>query len=150
MTRYIGRQLAASVPVLLGVSIIVFIIMRILPGDPIVIMFAEQGTTAEVIERLRAEYGLNDPLYVQYLRFLGDAVTGNFGRSIRTNIPVLSSIAEQFPVTLELTAAGMVVSLLLGLPAGILAAIKKHGVVDYVLMSLAMVGVAMPPFWLGI
>ena len=150
MTRYIGGRIAASVPVLLGVSIIVFVIMRLLPGDPIIIMFGEQATSAEVIERLRAEYGLNDPIPVQYIRFLGAALTGDFGRSIRTSAPVLSSIAEQFPRTLELTAAAMVVAMAIGLPAGVLAAITRHGPVDYTLMSMALFGVATPPFWLGL
>ena len=78
MTRYIGGRIAASIPVLLGVSIIVFVIMRLLPGDPIMIMFGEQATSAEVIDQLRAEYGLNDPIPVQYVRFLGAALTGTW------------------------------------------------------------------------
>src|SRR5262245_61908452 len=109
--------------------------MRLLPGDPIIIMFGEQGTSAEVIERLRAEYGLNDPIYIKYLRFLSDAVTGNLGRSIRTGTPVLSSIVEQFPRTLELTVAAMAVALVVGVSCGIAAAIKRHTVVDYIVMA---------------
>jgi ABC-type dipeptide/oligopeptide/nickel transport system permease component len=150
MTRYIGGRIAASIPVLVGVSIIVFAIMRLLPGDPIIIMFGEQPTSAEVIERLRAEYGLNDPIPVQYLRFLGDALTGDLGRSIRTGAPVLSSIVEQFPRTLELTAAAMLVALVVGLTAGVLAAVTRHGVLDYAIMTLALFGVATPSFWLGL
>jgi peptide/nickel transport system permease protein len=150
MTRYIGQRLVASVPVLLGVSVIVFAIMRLLPGDPIMIMFGEQATTPDAIDQLRKEYGLDDPIYVQYARFLRDAVTGDLGRSIRTNRPVLSSIVEQFPQTLELTAAAMAVALLLGVGTGVAAAVKRHGVVDYLVMASALVGVAVPPFWLGI
>jgi ABC-type dipeptide/oligopeptide/nickel transport system permease component len=150
MTRYIGGRIATSIPVLLGVSIIVFAIMRLLPGDPIIIMFGEQPTSAEVIERLRVEYGLNDPIPVQYLRFLGDALTGDLGRSIRTGAPVLSSIVEQFPRTLELTAAAMLVALVVGLTAGVLAAVTRHGVLDYAIMTLALFGVATPSFWLGL
>jgi peptide/nickel transport system permease protein len=150
LTTYIGQRLLASIPVLIGVSLIVFAIMRLLPGDPIIIMFGEQGTSAEVIERLRAEYGLNDPIYIQYLRFLSDAVTGNLGRSIRTGAPVLASIVEQFPRTLELTVAGMAVALVIGVSSGIVAAIKRHTTVDYVVMAVALLGVATPSFWLGI
>jgi peptide/nickel transport system permease protein len=147
MTHYIGQRLAASIPVLFGVSIIVFLIMRLLPGDPIMIMFGEQASTPEAMEQLRAEYGLNDPIYVQYLRFLRDAVTGDLGRSIRTGTPVLSSIVEQFPRTLELTVAGMAVALVLGVVSGIVAAMRRHGAVDYIVMSVALVGVATPSFW---
>jgi ABC-type dipeptide/oligopeptide/nickel transport system permease component len=150
MTRYIGGRIATSLPVLLGVSIIVFAIMRLLPGDPIIIMFGEQPTSAEVIERLRAEYGLTDPIPVQYLRFLGDALTGDLGRSIRTGAPVLGSIVEQFPRTLELTAAAMIVALVFGLTAGVLAAVTRHGLLDYAIMTLALFGVATPSFWLGL
>src|SRR5262245_4881326 len=150
MTHYIGQRLVASVPVLFGVSVIVFVIMRLLPGDPIVIMFGEQATTPEAIDQLRHQYGLDDPIYVQYARFLRDTLTGDLGRSIRTDTPVRDSIAEQFPRTLELTVAAMAVALILGVSAGLVAAVKQHGALDYLVMTLALVGVAVPSFWLGI
>jgi peptide/nickel transport system permease protein len=150
MSTYLRTRLALAVPVLLGVSIAVFAMMRLLPGDPAQIMLAESGASAAQVASLRRELGLDDPLALQYWRFISGAVQGDLGRSIQSNRPVTREIAAQLPSTIELTLAAMAVAVAVGITLGLLAATRHNGPLDYGAMTVALAGVSMPSFWLGI
>jgi ABC-type dipeptide/oligopeptide/nickel transport system permease component len=153
MLRYIGNRLIQLIPVLFLISLIVFMIMHALPGDPAQLMLAgaESGSvTPERLEELRTQMGLTDPLYVQYWRFLSGAVQGDLGESIRLRSPVTELIAERFGATLQLSLGGLLFAIVIGLGTGILAALKQNSWIDTTTMFLAYIGVSMPIFWLGL
>ncbi|MCJ7666890.1 MAG: ABC transporter permease [Anaerolineae bacterium] len=153
MTNYAVRRLLLAVPVVLVISILVFWSLYLVPGDPaLVLLGATHGgmaITPEVIKEAREKYGLNDPLYVQYVRWLRNIARGDMGTSLRTKRPVLSMIREQLPSTLELATVGMAIGTFVGLTLGIIAALKRDTWIDSVSMLTALVGVSMPPFWFG-
>jgi peptide/nickel transport system permease protein len=150
MARFIGGRLLASIPVILGVATIVFVLMRILPGDPAKLMLYETGASAEDIDRLREELGLNDPIYVQYGNYLSGIVRGDFGQSFYTKQQVTTMLAAQLTSTVELTLASMVISTVVGVTLGVLSAVRQHSWIDSASMVLALVGVSLPSFWLGL
>jgi ABC-type dipeptide/oligopeptide/nickel transport system permease component len=150
MLAYVRGRLIAAVPVVLGVSIAVFLMLHLVPGDPISVMFADSPLPPEQIAMLRQQLGLDDPLPVQYARFIGKAVQGDLGRSIRTNRPVLQEILNQLPSTIQLTVAAMGVAVLVGMVLGCLAALGRNTWLDGVSMAVALLGVSMPSFWLGL
>ena len=150
MIAYVRGRLLTSIPVILGVSVLVFSMLHFLPGDPVVIMLGEAAGSPERIAELRAQLGLNDPLPVQYARFLGNALRGDFGRSIRTNRPVFDEIREQAPNTIQLTVTGLGLAIVLGVTLGVLAGRFQNTGIDNFSMLLALVGVSMPSFWLGL
>jgi peptide/nickel transport system permease protein len=134
---------------LFGVSIVTFLMVHLVPGDPIQIMFGHSASGANLAQ-LRHEYGLDDPLPVQYLRFLRDMVQGNMGTSIHSGRPVSSEIGDRFPATLELTAAAMVMAILLGVSVGVLAAGSRSRQLDGLLMLGATFGISLPSFFVGL
>jgi len=148
--QFIGKRLLASIPVLWGVTTLVFLAIHILPGDPAELMLAESGGSAKSIAYLRTQLGLDDPLYVQYGRFLLNTLRGDLGRSIFTNRPVLQTILEQLPSTIELALAAMLVAITLGTGLGILAALNHNSWLDNVCMAIAVSGVSVPIFWSGL
>ena len=148
--EYLIRRLALAVPTVFIVSVLVFGLMHMLPGEPVEIMLSEFGGTAEDIERLREQLGLNDPLYVQLGRFLWDALHGDLGRSLFNRRPVVDQILVQVPSTLQLTAASVLISLIIGVPLGIIAAIKHRSWIDALCMLFALVNVSAPTFWLAL
>ncbi|WP_350343478.1 nickel ABC transporter permease [Proteinivorax tanatarense] len=149
MLKYIGRRLLMLLPVLLGVSFIVFTLMYITPGNPAAIVLGEQATQRE-IEQLEEQMGLNDPFIVQYGRFVtGIVFEQDFGRSYQTNTPVLEAILSRFPNTLTLAALGVLVAVAIGIPVGIISATKQYSLFDNVAMVFALLGVSMPNFWQG-
>lgn len=150
MLKYIVRRLLVSLVVLWGVSTLVFGMMHALPGDPVELMLSRSGGSAETIASIRQQLGLDMPLYAQYVRFLGNALQGDLGRSISTGMKVTDMIASQFPATLELATAGMLVALVLGLTLGMIAALKHNSWVDNLCVVLSVIGVSMPIFWLGL
>jgi ABC-type dipeptide/oligopeptide/nickel transport system permease component len=150
MLRYLQRRLILSIPILILISLIVFFIMHILPGDPVKIMLAGQPVSGDVVTQLRHEYGLDRPVYLQYLTFAGHALRGDLGRSIHTQRPVTQEIIDQFPSTLELTFAGMAIAIVIGVVSGVLAAMHQGGWVDALSMFVALLGVSMPSFWLAL
>ena len=150
MISYIRGRLLTSIPVILGVSVLVFSMLHLLPGDPVMIMLGEAAGSPERIAELRAQLGLNDPLPVQYARFLGNALRGDFGRSIRTNRPVFDEIREQAPNTIQLTVAGLGLAIVLGVTLGVLAGRFQNSWIDNFSMLLALIGVSMPSFWMGL
>lgn len=149
MHKYIIRRLLLLIPVILGVTFLVFSIMHFTPGDAALTILGERAPEAEV-QALREEMGLNDPLPVQYLRYISKAVRGDFGRSYKTNRSVFDEVFARFPATLKLTSAAMLLAVLIGIPVGIISATKQYTLTDSITMILALVGVSMPVFWLGL
>jgi peptide/nickel transport system permease protein len=149
LTRYILRRLLLLVPVLLGISIITFGMLRLIPGDPAMVMMGERASP-EQVEAFRERMGLDEPIYVQYLRYMRDLVQLDLGRSILTNRPVTEEIALRFPATFELTMGAMAFATIFGAAAGIVAAYNHNSFLDVFIMFIALVGVSMPIFWLGL
>jgi peptide/nickel transport system permease protein len=152
MTRYIIKRLLFMVPVLLGVTLLVFLIFHLTPGDPARVLLGEmgQGASPEAVAALRHQLGLDRPWYIQYGDFLWKAIQGDFGRSFRGDRPVLPELLARFPVTLQLTLSALGLAALTGIPLGILAAVKRHTWVDHAVMVVALLGVSLPSFWFGI
>ena len=148
MLTFVVRRLLALIPILLGVSLITFLSIHLTPGDPVDQILAD-NSNREAAERLREHLGLNDPIPVQYVRWLTNALRGDFGRSLLTNAPVTDEILDRFPSTVQLALAGLIVSVVLGMPMGVLAAISKRAWVDSSIMVVALAGLSMPSFWLG-
>jgi peptide/nickel transport system permease protein len=140
--------LIAIIPVLLGISVIVFMLVHLVPGDVVTVLLGPTATP-EARDALRKIFGLDRPLVVQYFVWLGDVLRGDFGDSLRTGQPVMSSILDRFSVTLELTGLAMVVALLIGIPAGIIGAIKQYSKVDYAVTAFALAGLSIPSFLLA-
>ena len=136
------------IPVLLGVSIVVFFMVRAIPGDPAQLLLGQQATQAQV-EQVRENMGLDKPVIVQYGIFLADAVRGDLGDSIVTGRPVTTELLARLPATLELTAFAMLVAILVGVPVGVISAVKQYSLLDKFTSVLALMGVSMPIFWLA-
>ena len=148
MSVYLLRRLAQSVLVLLGVSFVVFFILY-LTGDPALVLLPPDAT-AEDIREFRARMGFNDPFIVQYGRFLGGALRGDFGQSVRHGEPAFGLVLERLPATFELSGAALLVALVLAIPAGVVSAVRRNTATDYVATVVALLGQSMPTFWLGI
>lgn len=149
MFSYIVKRLLWSVPTLFGVSLLVFLMVHLSPGDPAITLLGDHANK-ESVEKLREEMGLNKPLYEQYFIFVSKAVKGDFGNSMKTKQPVLDEFKERFPATVELATVAMILAIILGVGAGIISAIKRYSVFDYSAMFVALAGVSMPVFWLGL
>lgn len=149
MYTYIAKRLLVAIPTLLIVSIFVFSLQKLLPGDPVLAMAGEERDPA-VLELLREKYHLNDPLPAQYLYWIGNALTGDLGISLRSNETVLNLIAAKLPVTIQLAVMAIFFAFVIGIPMGILAAVKKNTVLDYLASFIALSGLSIPNFWLGI
>ena len=148
MSRYLIRRLVNMVPVLLGLTLAVFLMMRVIPGDAASVML-EESPTAQAKDELRRELGLDRPLTVQYLTWVGGVVRGDFGTSFWTNEPVLNEILRTAPVTVELALLASAVAVLVALPIGILSAVKQDTFWDYLGRSLSITALSIPNFWLG-
>ena len=148
MRRYVLRRLGLLVPVVFGVVTVVFLIVHLIPGDPVEIMLGEQARAVDK-ETLRRELGLDEPIHVQYVSYLKRLARGDLGQSIHTKQPVLKSIATRLPATIELALAAMAVALAMAIPLGLVAAYKKDSLVDQGSMLFALLGISMPNFWLG-
>ncbi len=149
MFRYIVKRAVALVVTLLGVSMIVFLLVHLAPGDPVRIMLGEQATIEDV-ERLNRIYGFDRPLPAQYLLWLGNALQGDLGTSIRSGASVAELVGERMPATIELAVASMILAILVGVPLGVLAAVTRNTPIDVASMIVALVGVAAPNFWVGL
>ncbi|WP_293856922.1 ABC transporter permease [uncultured Alsobacter sp.] len=149
MLSFIARRLLIAIPTIILVSIFVFTLQKLLPGDPILVLAGEERDPV-VIAALREKYRLNDPLPLQYIAWAWQALHGNLGISLRTNAPVLDLIAEKLPVTLQLAAMAMTFALLIGIPAGVMAAVRKGTAWDYAATGIALWGLSIPNFFLGI
>ncbi|MCB1310603.1 MAG: ABC transporter permease [Sedimentitalea sp.] len=149
MLSFILRRLLIAIPTIILISVFVFALQKLLPGDPVLAMAGEDRDPA-TLEFLREKYRLNDPVVVQYFTWIGNALRGDLGISLRTNQPVLALIAEKLPVTIQLAVMAMSFALLIGIPAGILSAVRKGTITDYIANVVALSGLSIPNFWLGI
>ena len=149
--RYALHRLLLAVPVIVGVSVLTFSMLHLVPGDPVTAMALGQGAISpERLERTREQLGLNDPLPVQYWNYVTNALQGDFGNSIVTNEPVADMLRRNFPPTFKLTLASMALAILLGAALGIVAALTRGRWLDTLTMLIALTGVSMPGFWLGL
>lgn len=150
MYRYILKRIGMLIPVLLGVSFVIFTLMHYAPGDPVRMILGNSATN-EQVEAMRESMGLNDPLLLQYLNYMKNLLFhGDLGTSYVHNSPVLDMIVQRLPVTITLAILGIAFAVLLGVPAGVISAVKQYSVVDNLVMVVALLGISMPNFWLGI
>jgi ABC-type dipeptide/oligopeptide/nickel transport system permease component len=152
LLKFITGRLLGLIPVLLGVTILVFLMLQITPGDPLIALLGEeaQGLSRQALDELRASYGLDRSLPRQYWDYLTGVFNGDLGTSIRSGIPVATELAQRFPATAQLAGAGMLIALLIGLPLGVLAAVYRRSILDYLAVVIALAGVSIPVFWSGL
>ena len=149
MLAFLARRILVAIPTVVLISMLVFGLQHLLPGDPILVMAGEERDP-EVIALLREKYRMDDPIPVQYLAWIGNALTGDLGTSLRTQQPVLELIAEKLPVTLQLAFMALLVAICIGIPAGVISAYRKGTWIDWVANIVALSGLSVPNFWLGI
>ncbi|MEA5059179.1 MAG: ABC transporter permease [Candidatus Pelethousia sp.] len=149
MWRYILKRLLMIIPVLIGVTFFVYVVLSLAPGDPVQTILGDKATEAAQ-EQLRAELGLDKPIIVQYFNYMKDAIQGDFGVSYKNQVPVMEQILERFPNTLMLACGAILLSLILGIPVGIISAKRQYSLIDNASMVGALVGVSMPAFWMGL
>ena len=150
MGSFVLRRLALLVPTILGLTLLTFSLVHLLPGDPVEIQTGERNLNPARHLALRAELGLDDPLPVQYLRYLGDVLTLDFGRSFVTKRPVFDEFLSVFPATVELSAAAVAFAILIGVPIGVFAALRRGSLFDFATMTVSLTGYSMPIFWWGL
>jgi peptide/nickel transport system permease protein len=150
LTRYIVRRVLQVVPVVFGISVVVFLMLRLIPGDVVdVILGTEGAASPERMAQLRRAFGLDRPYHEQYVEWVGGMLSADFGRSIRTSRPILPDILARFPVTLQLTVMAMALSLVLAIPLGVLSAVRRYTRSDSVVRLLGLLGLSIPNFWLA-
>ena len=149
MLNLLGKRLLQLIPTLFFVSVLIFSLQQLLPGDPALIMAGEERDPA-VIEQIRQQYHLDRPIPVQYLYWVQGVLSGNLGESMRIHVPVLDLVLQKLPVTIQLGSMAIVIALVIGISAGIISAIKKNTVWDYAANAFALCGISTPNFWLGI
>ncbi|MEW6580178.1 MAG: ABC transporter permease [Chloroflexota bacterium] len=149
MTKYLARRLIESIPVIVGVSVLVFMLLHLIPGDPATTILGERATQ-ENVDALRERLGLNRPLYEQYFIWVGNMLQGDLGYTVRGNIPVADEISSRFPATVELALAALLIAVIAGVPIGILSATKRNSIIDTLSMFGALFGVSIPIFVLGL
>jgi dipeptide transport system permease protein len=150
MFRFLLRRLALTLPTFIALMFVTFVMIRLVPGDPIEVRRGERGITPERLEQLRHEMGLDQPIWKQFLDYVAAILHGDFGTSIVSKTPILHEFATLFPATLELTFCAMLFAVVLGIPAGVIAASRRGGIYDQSLMGLALTGYSMPIFWWGL
>lgn len=151
MTRFVIHRLLALIPLLIGVSFIVFMMLQLVPGDPVMMMLGEFSmATTKDVEAMREQLGFNDPLYIQYWNYFKGLITGDLGTSMRTKKPVIDLILARLPSTFELTFFGLLFAMIFGTALGIIAALKHNTFIDYFTVVIALLGVSIPGFWLAL
>jgi len=150
MISFFLKRFALVIPTFLGITLLVFSLIRLLPGDPVEALSGERGMTDERYQRLLHEFGLDRPLWLQYVEYLWRALHGDLGYSTITHEPVFHEFITRFPATIELSLCAMALALVIGLPAGIVAALKRNTVLDYSVMGASLTGYSMPIFWWGL
>jgi ABC-type dipeptide/oligopeptide/nickel transport system permease component len=150
MWKYIARRLLITLPILLGLTVIIFGMLHLLPGDPVQAILQQTGATQEAIAKLRSQLGLDLPLHIQYLRYMNGLLHGDMGSSLFTYRPVTEIIQQNVGATMELAFSAMLLALIVGIPLGLLAAVFRDSWLDNLAMSVAVMGVSMPGFWLGL
>lgn len=147
--RYLLKRLLALIPTMLGALTLIFMVVHLIPGDPVLVILGE-NFTQERYDEVKRQLGLDKPLLVQYVDYLGEITTGDFGDSFRTRRSIIEDIATQFPYTLQLAIASLLISLVCGIPAGMIAALYRNRLPDQISTVIALLGVCMPGFWLGV
>jgi dipeptide transport system permease protein len=150
MVRFLFTRLSLIIPTFVGITLLTFLLVHAVPGDPIEVLAGERGITAERHEKLLHDYGFDRPLYVQYAVYMGHVLRGDIGLSLITHAPVMSEFTQLFPATVELSLAAMLFAVILGLPAGVVAAVKRNSVFDHGVMGVSLTGYSMPIFWWGL
>ena len=150
MRGHLGTRIAQIIPTLLLVSVLVFCLQQLMPGDPALIMAGEEGNDPVVLAQIRSELWLDKPLPEQYAHWMGNVLQGNLGYSWRTRQPVSQLIAQKLPVTLQLSTMAFIIAVVIGVPAGIVAAVDRNRFWDYVANAIGLAGLSTPNFWLGI
>jgi dipeptide transport system permease protein len=150
MLNFSLRRLAPVIPTFIGITIVAFAFVRVLPGDPVLLLAGERGVTAERYEMLMTQFGFNRPIWVQYWDYLSAIFQGDFGTSISTKRPVINDFFTLFPATVELALCAIIFAVAIGVPAGIFAAVRRGSMFDQLTMGTALVGYSMPIFWLGL
>ncbi len=150
MFRFLLARIGLLIPTFIGVTIIAFSFIRMIPGDPIELLAGERSITPERHAALMAQFGYDQPLWQQYLNFLSGLLQGDLGRSIVTKLPVIDEFMTLFPATLELSTMAILFAMMIGLPAGIIAGVKRGSIFDHTVMTTALIGYSMPIFWLGL
>lgn len=150
MIKYLGNKILELIPTFLGISLLAFMLIRMVPGDPVMLLLGERGADPEVYQEMKNSLGLNRPLSSQYFSFIGNLFKGDLGTSIISKRPVWDEFWDRFPATLELGICGMIFAIVIGIPLGIIAALKRNGPLDYVLMGASLIGYSMPLFWWGL
>lgn len=150
MLRYLLRRLLLLVPVLLGISLITFVLMQLVPGDPVAIMLQGESSSPQDLQRIRAAWGLDQPAPVQYLNYVAHLLTGDFGRSFMRQQPVLPIILEALPATIELACASLLIATLLAIPLGCVSALTHRSAIDRAVTVVTVLGISLPGFWIGL
>lgn len=149
MFGYLLKRIGLLIPTFIGVTLVSFLFIRLLPGDPIIALAGERGLSPERYAQLVAQFGYDRPLYVQYFSYFWDVLHGDFGQSISTKQPVLREFMNLFPATIELSLVAILLAVIVGIPAGVFAAVKRGSWFDQSIMGTALVGYSMPIFWWG-
>ncbi|KML40273.1 peptide/nickel transport system permease protein [Cytobacillus firmus] len=149
MLMFILRRILQTIPVIIGVTFVVFFIMQLVPGDPAVLL-AGEGASKETIEAIREQLGLNQPLYIQYFEYLTNVFKGDLGVSLKNSQPVLDEILVRLPITIELAFFSIIITIVLGMAAGIISAVKPYSLTDVSVMLVALLGISLPSFWFGL
>jgi dipeptide transport system permease protein len=150
MLGFVLKRLSLVIPTFLGITLAAFLLIRLVPGDPIEVMAGERGVSAQRLEQLRSVYGFDKPLITQYAIYIGRVLQGDLGKSFTTGTPVMAEFRALFPATMELAVLAMLFAILLGIPAGVVAAVKRNSVLDHGVMGASLVGYSMPIFWWGL
>lgn len=150
MVRFVGRRAVQAVPLLLGITVLAFVLLQAIPGDPTTAYYGTASVRPEDLARLREDLGLDEPIFVQYFAWLENFVLGDWGTSYVASRPVLDMVLERLPATLQLMAAGLVLSLVFAIPLGLLAAVRQYSWLDYLLTFTSFVGLSLPIFWVGL
>jgi ABC-type dipeptide/oligopeptide/nickel transport system permease component len=150
MTRYAAQRLLVTIPTIFAVTVLIFLMLQLVPGDPAEVFLGEKQSSPELLEQVRHDMGLDRPLYVQYFSYIGDVLRGDLGTSLFNNQPVTEQILVALPYTLELALTALLISTVLGVSLGVISALRHNTWVDSLSMGMALVGVSMPVFWLGL
>lgn len=150
MKRFLVERLLQLIPTLIGISLFSFFIIRMVPGDPVLLMLGERGADPKIYMEMKSSLGLDRPIFEQYYSYVENALTGDFGKSIVSKRPVTSEFFARFPATFELGICAMLFAIILGIPVGVIAATKRNTPIDYILMGTSLIGFSMPIFWWGL
>ncbi len=147
MSKYLAGRLLQTIPTVFLVTVAVFLMLHLTPGDPAEVFLGDKRSSPELLEKVREDMGLNRPLHIQYLSYMGNALRGDLGRSLQTNVPVMDQILNRLPWTIELAAAALLLAATVGITLGIIAALNHNTIIDTLAMALALVGISMPVYW---